>query len=175
MKQVIWLVLSYQVPIEPSKNRVYIWRKLKELGAGYFKQGVAILPKSPASTAKFKALQKKILDMGGEATLAELKFCDKSDELSLIAWFQSQSDSEYMELLRDCGKIVKILKDNLLESKVKTEHTKKIINKFKSTKSRDYFKTQNKNDIPSEVERLFADVASLSDDITRQIYRILND
>ena len=31
-----WLALGYSVPINPSKNRVYVWRKLKEYGAEYF-------------------------------------------------------------------------------------------------------------------------------------------
>ena len=26
-----WLALGYSVPVNPSKNRVYIWRKLKVL------------------------------------------------------------------------------------------------------------------------------------------------
>jgi len=28
-----WIVLTYRVPREPSANRVYVWRKLKQLGA----------------------------------------------------------------------------------------------------------------------------------------------
>ena len=38
-----WIALGYNVPIEPSRNRVYVWRKLKEFGAEYFRPGVAIL------------------------------------------------------------------------------------------------------------------------------------
>ena len=37
-----WLALGCSVPVNPSKNRVYIWRKLKEYGAEYFKQGVSL-------------------------------------------------------------------------------------------------------------------------------------
>ena len=56
-----WLALGYSVPVNPSKNRVYIWRKLKEYGAEYFKQGVAILPYNRQSYTKLKHLQAKIL------------------------------------------------------------------------------------------------------------------
>ena len=41
-EQLRWLALGYSVPVNPSKNRVYVWRKLKEYGAEYFKQGVAV-------------------------------------------------------------------------------------------------------------------------------------
>lgn len=49
-----WLALGYSVPVNPSKNRVYVWRKLKEYGAEYFKQGVALLPYNRQSYTKFK-------------------------------------------------------------------------------------------------------------------------
>ena len=39
MQRTIWLALSYNVPINPSKVRVYVWRKLKEFGAEYLRQG----------------------------------------------------------------------------------------------------------------------------------------
>ena len=50
-----WLALGYSVPVNPSKNRVYVWRKLKEYGAEYFKQGVALLPYNRQSYTKFKS------------------------------------------------------------------------------------------------------------------------
>lgn len=59
-----WLALGYSVPVNPSKNRVYVWRKLKEYGAEYFKQGVALLPYNRQSYTKFKYLSAKILEMG---------------------------------------------------------------------------------------------------------------
>ena len=69
-----WLALGYSVPVNPSKNRVYVWRKLKEYGAEYFKQGVALLPYNRQSYTKFKYLSAKILEMGGEASIVEMKF-----------------------------------------------------------------------------------------------------
>ena len=52
MQPISWLGLGYNVPVNPSKNRVYVWRKLKEFGASYFKQGVAILPKNQSPKCK---------------------------------------------------------------------------------------------------------------------------
>ena len=42
----VWLGITYTVPAKPSKARVYIWRKLKELGAEYY-HGMAMVPESP--------------------------------------------------------------------------------------------------------------------------------
>ena len=85
-----WLALGYSVPINPSKNRVYVWRKLKEYGAEYFKQGVALLPYTRTSYTKFKYLSGKILEMGGEASIVEMKFLDPADEQEVIYRFRAQ-------------------------------------------------------------------------------------
>lgn len=65
MPRTVWLALSYNVPINPSKARVYVWRKLKEIGAEYFKQGVALLPNTAQSMQQFSALAQKIRQLGG--------------------------------------------------------------------------------------------------------------
>ena len=38
-ERVKWMGLGYNLPVNPSKNRVYVWRKLKEFGAEYLRQG----------------------------------------------------------------------------------------------------------------------------------------
>ena len=93
-----WLALGYSVPVNPSKNRVYIWRKLKEYGAEYFKQGVAILPYNRQSYTKLKHLQAKILEMGGEASIVEMKFLDPKDEREMVSRFRKQALEELSQL-----------------------------------------------------------------------------
>ena len=66
-----WLALGYSVPVNPSKNRVYVWRKLKEYGAEYFKQGVALLPYNRQSYTRFKYLLGKIVEFVKERGLTE--------------------------------------------------------------------------------------------------------
>ena len=39
-----WLALGYSVPVNPSKNRVYVWRKIKEGWADDFKCRRCLLP-----------------------------------------------------------------------------------------------------------------------------------
>ena len=33
MGELYWIALSYHLPSDSSKSRVYLWRKLRELGA----------------------------------------------------------------------------------------------------------------------------------------------
>lgn len=156
MARLVWLALGYNVPVNPSKNRVYVWRKLKEYGAGYFKQGVALLPASAQSMAKLRQLAAKIKEMGGEATIAELKFCDARDEAETIERFRSQSDSEYLDLLRDCAMIMESLTENL-----RRDHLKKVMRRYKQAQSRDYFKAGAQGKTKSALEELAADIGEL--------------
>ena len=118
-----WLALGYSVPVNPSKNRVYVWRKLKEYGAEYFKQGVALLPYNRQSYTKFKYLSAKILEMGGEASIVEMKFLDPKDEREVVSRFRTQALEELSQLKQDCAQVLSELKnggDNLYRGSVRT-------------------------------------------------------
>lgn len=82
-----WLALGYNIPPDPSKNRVYVWRKLKSYGAEYFKQGVAVLPMNEENLSRFQALRGKIISMGGEATLVTMQFLYAAEERRLMQKF----------------------------------------------------------------------------------------
>jgi len=172
--QIIWLALGYNVPINPSKNRVYVWRKLKELGAGYFKQGVAILPKSPQSLAQFRALAKKIQEMGGEATLAELKFLDAADEQKTIRQFREQSRTEYMELMRDCAQVMDHLKQNLW-SDPDADRVRKVLKQYIKVKSRDFFKSGPGAELTALLDEMAQDIAHSTEEFSKQLRALLDE
>lgn len=137
-----WIGMGYNLPVNPSRNRVYVWRKLKEAGAVYYKQGVAILPYQKDKLAFFLKLSERIRNMGGEASIIEISFFDPADERELIAKFIDQSTAEYRELLMDCLK----LRDGLRQSpeqmivQLKREDTlRKLVNKYSRIRARDHF------------------------------------
>jgi hypothetical protein len=47
--------------------RVYIWRKLKRLGAVLFQDAVRVLPNAARTLEQFQWLAAEIVEMGGEA------------------------------------------------------------------------------------------------------------
>ena len=51
-----WLLLAYKVPREPSANRVYVWRKLKRLGAVALQDAVWVLPATAHTRERFRWL-----------------------------------------------------------------------------------------------------------------------
>lgn len=173
MQPMTWLGLAYSVPVNPSKSRVYVWRKLKEFGAGYLKQGVAILPKSSQSVAKFSALAAKIQEMNGEATMIELRFLEPRDEAETISRFQHQSESEYRELLRDCAAVLASIRD-IVDPAERSERMRKLVKRYGKVKSRDFFRSRSHADIAAALEDLAGDMAHLTDEIGRQLRGMLD-
>lgn len=174
MHPMVWLGLGYNVPTHPSKNRVYVWRKLKEMGARYFKPGVAILPKAPQSQAKFAGLAGKIREMGGEATLIELRFLDKGDEKQTVDRFRKQSESEYWELLRDCAGLLGGAQGSRPIPTEQAEHLRKVVKRYGKVKSRDYFRSRSQGDIATALGDLANDMAGVTDEIGHQLQNILD-
>ena len=96
----IWLLLIYKVPNEPSARRVYVWRKLKRLGAILLQDSAWALPANPHTREKLQWLATEIKDMeGGMASLWEAQqvFTGRDDDL--VQQFTEQVDTLYREIL----------------------------------------------------------------------------
>lgn len=94
-----WLLLTYKLPSNPSARRVYIWRKLKKLGAiGPF-DAVWVLPDTPRTYEQFQWLAAEIEEMGGEAMFwrANAEYTGQGEDL--VDQFSSQANEAYRELL----------------------------------------------------------------------------
>ena len=50
----LWLLLVYRIPREPTAGRVFVWRKLKQLGAIALQAAVWVLPQTPRTQEQFQ-------------------------------------------------------------------------------------------------------------------------
>ncbi len=66
-----WLVLIYRIPREPAAGRVYIWRKLKQLGAVALQDAAWVLPSTDRTREQFQWLAAEVTEKNGE------QFCGK--------------------------------------------------------------------------------------------------
>ena len=169
---VTWLAFAYQAPAEPSKARVYIWRKLKECGAAYFKQGVAVLPKSPASLAKFRSIAIKTREMGGEATIAELRFIDAHDEVEMVGRFQNRSQDEYRELINEISRLRESIRQRSAQDD-RVDRAKRTAKQYRQVRSRDYFKSAAAPDIAAALDELIGDMTRAPDELARYFVQAL--
>jgi hypothetical protein len=94
-----WLVLVYRIKSESSGRRTYVWRQLRQLGAVYLQQAVAVLPDRPDLRAGLDRVGSRILAWGGEASLLETVSPSPAWEAELVARFGAARDAEYDEVV----------------------------------------------------------------------------
>src|SRR6478736_5295462 len=98
-----WLLLTYKVPLEPSKRRVALWRRLKGMGGIYLQSGVCLLPKTDDHVRRLKMLENDVTEMGGESLILETVALDRSQEDKVVARFKADRDEQYREFLGRCA------------------------------------------------------------------------
>lgn len=95
-----WLLFTYKVPNEPSARRVYVWRKLKGLGAILLHDTAWVLPDTAHTREKLQWLTTEVNDMdGGAATLWEAQQVFTGQDMNLAQQFVEQVDVSYREIL----------------------------------------------------------------------------
>ena len=95
-----WLLLHYNLPSKPSALRVYIWRKLKRIGAILLHEAVWVLPDLPRTAEQVQWLAAEIQEMGGNAFYWRANTLLESQEESVRRQFQEQVDAVYAKLLK---------------------------------------------------------------------------
>ena len=94
-----WLLLVYRIPREPTAARVYVWRKLKQLGAIALQDAVWVLPRTDKTHEQFQWLAAEITELGGETVLWEAEQLYATDVESLRQEFVKPVDAEYRAIL----------------------------------------------------------------------------
>jgi hypothetical protein len=95
-----WLLLHYKLPNKPSALRVYIWRKLKRLGAILLTDAIWVLPDLPRTAEQVQWLAAEIQEMGGKAFYWKANSPLGAQEEAILRQFQEQVDVVYANLLK---------------------------------------------------------------------------
>lgn len=99
-----WLLLVYKVPPEPTARRVYVWRKLKRLGAILLHDAVWVLPPTAYTREQLQWLVAEIVEMTGDALLWEAQLISAEQDEGLVQQFNAQSEAAYGEILSTLDK-----------------------------------------------------------------------
>ena len=138
MERARWVLLVYRVPREPSRHRVAVWRKLRDLGALYLKDGVAALPEDAVTREQLEWLQLRVREAGGEATLWEGRPGTAAEEAELVEAFRSSREETYRDIIAQAGRLRRKAEMGggaLLEKLGKLERA------FRAERRRDYFRS----------------------------------
>jgi hypothetical protein len=120
-----WLLLIYRIPREPTAGRVYVWRKLKRLGAISMQDAVWVLPATPRTREHFQWLASEIAELQGEVSLFESEVLFASGGSSLREKFEAPVRAAYQEILA--------------ELKRRRPDLAALAKKYRETQEHDYF------------------------------------
>ena len=94
-----WVVLVYKIPGDPAAGRVYVWRKLKRLGALLVHDAVWLLPATDWTREQFQWLAVEIRELGGEALVWESRMVLPGQDEALVQQFVTEVESAYQAIL----------------------------------------------------------------------------
>ena len=98
-QEILWVLLVYKIPREPTSSRAMIWRKLKRLGALLLHDAVWVLPATPWTREQFQWLAVEIGELEGEAYLWESRLLLNGQAEALVQQFQARVNRAYQEIL----------------------------------------------------------------------------
>jgi hypothetical protein len=101
-----WLQITYKVPSEPSQKRVWVWRRLQNLGAFALQNSVYLLPYTEEVEKHFRQLAHEIHEMGGDASIFSVTALDASDERRILQIIIEAREGEYNTVIKVCSRFL---------------------------------------------------------------------
>ena len=168
-----WLQLAYKVPSEPSQKRVWVWRRLQNLGAYALQNSVYLLPFSEEVEKQFCQLAHDVREMGGDASLFSVTALDENDERRVLQVLLDARNNEYNNVASLCARFLAraahLIEEQRWNEQVHSEFAEvleKVHVLFRSAKRHDLLGTL------TATRRAFAAEALA---ICEQVFRILVD
>ena len=93
------MLLVYRIPREPTAGRVYVWRRLKQLGAVPLQDAVWVLPRTARTEEQLQWLAAEISEQRGETVLWEADQLYATDAEGLRRRFLDPVEADYREIL----------------------------------------------------------------------------
>jgi hypothetical protein len=98
----VWQILVYRLPSEPSRARVAAWRELRRLGALPLQQSVAAIPELADLTRGFDEIEGRIRGEGGRAYRFRLTELTDDQQQQLTDEWNALRAQEYAEIVEEC-------------------------------------------------------------------------
>jgi hypothetical protein len=168
-----WLQLTYKVPSEPSQKRVWVWRRLQNLGAFALQNSVYLLPYSEEVEKHFRQLAHDIREMGGEASIFSVTALDSADERRILQTLVEARTNEYNTVVKVCsrflGKAAAVVETQHWHEQVHAEFAEVL------EKVHVLFRTAKRHDMLGSLTASRRATAAESLAVCEQVFRVLLD
>ena len=170
-----WLLLTYWLPPEPSRKRVFIWRQLKKMGA-LSTEGGWLLPKREPLSTNIADIARSVEEMGGTTNLYTVTHFSEAQEQRAIARFQQEREREYSEIITECQKVLKHIERESQVGQFNIEEVEELEGDLEKVKrwysealKRDFWEVAARN----EVEKLISEAEASLAVFTQKTYETL--
>jgi Protein ChrB, N-terminal len=120
-----WLLILYDVPSEPSRVKVRVWRDLKRMGALYPQISVCLIPDNNVNRKKLQTIE-KMAKKSGKFMNFQCRGISESDQQSILHMFRTERDKQYDEILEECQEFVDEIKLNVDKKKTVQEEVEEM-------------------------------------------------
>ncbi|MCZ2404708.1 chromate resistance protein ChrB [Paenarthrobacter sp. Z7-10] len=112
-----WLVILVQIPAQPSRHRVAVWRELRRSGAVPVSHGTWVLPALPAFESALARAGELAERGSGTLTVVDASPRDEAGTVLFREAFAAARDEEWTEFIADCGKFEDEIAREIAKSK----------------------------------------------------------
>jgi len=95
-----WLLVTTSTSGGSSTLRVWVWRRLRSLGAHYLQQSVCVLPATTETTRAVNRMLARLHEQGGQGSALNIAITDARQQDALIEAFQHERADEYSEVVQ---------------------------------------------------------------------------
>lgn len=143
-----WVILIYKLPSEPSKLRIYVWRKFKRLNAQYLQDSVVILPRTNRTVEHLRWISEEIKELGGTSLLWEATALGFKEDQTVKQMFVDSTKTLFSELLQQIKSF---------EGADKKDFAK-LLKDYTFVKITEYFDSDMREQVETELEKLMGRV-----------------
>jgi transcriptional regulator of heat shock response len=120
-----WIVVLYEVPSEPSKLKVRVWREFKKLGALYPQMSLCILPNNNENTKRIDDISKMILSEGKIVKILPTELGDVEHN-KIMDMYREERDKQYEEIVEECQEFIDEIDLNIRNNKLTQEEVEEM-------------------------------------------------
>jgi hypothetical protein len=169
---VLWRVITYRLPAEPSRHRVAVWRELRRLGAVGLQQGTWAVPGVEPFAAGLAQVIEAITTAGGQPVVLAV-VDEEASAVQLETLFTAQREAEWVEFLSDCGKYQAELASEVVKGKLtlaeldeEEQSLDRLRRWYRTIKTRDLFGAPS----APAAERRLKECADALEDFAERVY-----
>jgi hypothetical protein len=148
-----WVLLTYQLPREPSTPRIALWRRLRRLGVAQLGDGLAALPADARTREQLEWLAEEVVEAGGEAGVWLARPASAAQERALAAGMTEARAAEYLALAEEAAA-------QLASGTDRTRVVERLRRQWREITRRDYFPPPQRDAAAAVVQALTRQASS---------------